>query len=82
MQVNNLLQSKSGHIKPERPHTGSVITLKPDTRWCSHGFKIRCWNDEVVREVFSPDCCDREFISWPAATGGLDSVLANATPPE
>ncbi|HBW8316266.1 TPA: IS3 family transposase [Klebsiella pneumoniae] len=75
MQANNLLLAKSGHKKPERCHTGSVVTLKSDTRWCSDGFEIRCWNREVVRVVFSLDCCDREAISWSATTGGINSVM-------
>lgn len=75
MQANNLLLAKSGHKKPERCHTGNVVTLKPDTRWCSDGFEIRCWNREVVRVVFSLDCCDREAISWSATTGGINSVM-------
>lgn len=75
MQANNLLLAKSGHKKPERCHTGSVVTLKPDTRWCSDGFEIRCWNREVVRVVFSLDCCDREAISWSATTGSINSVM-------
>ncbi|QZY92926.1 DDE-type integrase/transposase/recombinase (plasmid) [Pantoea dispersa] len=75
MQVNNLLLAKSGHKKPERHHSGNVITLKPDMRWCSDGFEVRCWNDEVVRVVFSLDCCDREVISWSATTGDIKSVM-------
>ena len=75
MQANNLLLAKSGHKKPEHGHTGSVVTLKSDTRWCSDGFEIRCWNREVVRVVFSLDCCDREAISWSATTGGINSVM-------
>nr|WP_205299071.1 IS3 family transposase [Pantoea communis] len=75
MQANNLLLAKSGHRKPERSHTGNVVTLKPDTRWCSDGFEIRCWNREVVRVVFSLDCCDREAICWSATTGGINSVM-------
>ncbi|WP_173635176.1 IS3 family transposase [Erwiniaceae bacterium PD-1] len=75
MQANHLLLAKSGHKKPARSHTGNVVTLKPDTRWCSDGFEIRCWNREVVRVVFSLDCCDREAISWSATTGGINSVM-------
>ncbi|WP_440589525.1 DDE-type integrase/transposase/recombinase [Pectobacterium brasiliense] len=59
----------------ERQHTGDAIILKPDTFWCSDGFEIRCWNREVVRVVFSLDCCDREVTSWLATTGGINSVL-------
>lgn len=75
MQVNNLLLAKSGYRKPERSHTGNIVTLKPDTRWCSDGFEIRCWNREVVRVVFSLDCCDREAICWSATTGGINSIM-------
>ncbi|MBC4926531.1 IS3 family transposase [Klebsiella quasipneumoniae] len=75
MQTNNLLLAQSGHRKPERCHTGNVVTLKPDTRWCSDGFEIRCRNREVVRVVFSLDCCDREAICWSATTGGINSVM-------
>lgn len=75
MQANNLLLAKSGHKKSERCHTGNVVTLKPDTRWCSDGFEIRCWNGDVVRVVFSLDCCDREAISWSATTSGINSVM-------
>ncbi|WP_171034882.1 IS3 family transposase [Klebsiella indica] len=75
MQANNLLLAKSGHKKPASSRTGNVVTLKPDTRWCLDGFEIRCWNQEVVRVVFSLDCCDREAISWSATTGGINSVM-------
>ncbi|MEI7073334.1 MULTISPECIES: IS3 family transposase [Pectobacterium] len=75
MKHHNLLLAKSGHEKKHRNHIGSVITLKPDTRWCSDGFEIRCWNREVVRVVFSLDCCDREVIGWSATTGGISSVM-------
>ncbi len=75
MQANHLLLAKSGHKKPERCHTGNVVTLKPDTRRCSDGFEIRCWSREVARVVFSLDCCDHETISWSATTGGINSVM-------
>ena len=83
MQANNLLLAKSGHRKPERSHTGNVVTLKPDTHWCSDGFEIRSWNREVVRVVFSLDCCDREAICWLATIGGINSVMVrNANAPQ
>ena len=75
MRANNLLLAKYGHKKPDRSHTGNVVTLKPDACWCSDGFEIRCWNLEVVRVVFSLDCFDREAISWSATTGGINSVI-------
>ena len=42
MKLNHLLLAKSGGEKKQRSHTGNVITLKSDTRWCSDGFEIRC----------------------------------------
>ncbi|QLH62201.1 IS3 family transposase [Serratia symbiotica] len=75
MKLNKLRLAKSGYEKKHRNHTGNVITLKPDTRWWSDGFEIRWWNREVVRVVFSLDCCDREAISWSATTGGISSEI-------
>lgn len=74
MKRHNLLSAKAGHEKTQHNYTGKVITLKPDTRWCSDGFEIRCWNREVVLVAFSLDCCDREVISWNA------DRYANAAP--
>ena len=34
-----------------------------------------CWNGEVVRVAFTPDCCDREIISHVATTGGIASEM-------
>ncbi len=59
-----LLPKHTGKIS--RPHTGKVITLKSNLRWCSDGFEIRCWNGEKVYVAFSLDCCDRQAISWVA----------------
>lgn len=78
IQANNLLLAKSGHKKPERSHTGNVATPKPDTRWCSDGFEIRCWNREIVRVVFCLYCCDREAICCSASTGGINSVMVQS----
>ncbi|WP_371873631.1 IS3 family transposase [Pantoea allii] len=74
MRANNLLLAKSSHKKPERCHTGNVVTLKLDTRWCSDSFEIRCWNREVGRAVFSLDCCDRDAICCSATTDGSVSA--------
>lgn len=65
-----LLPKYSGKV--ERPHEGQVITLKSDLRWCSDMFEIRCWNGDKVHVAFSLDCCDRECISWVAASRHLD----------
>lgn len=37
-----------------------------NTRWCSDGFEIKCFNDERVYVAFTLDCCDRECISYVA----------------
>ena len=55
MKQAALLLPKYGS-KPELLHTGRVITLKSDLRWCSDGFEIRCWSGEKVHVVFSLDC--------------------------
>lgn len=73
MQANKLLLAKSGYKKPERCHTGNVVTLKPDTRWCSDGFEFGCDNGGKLRVTFALDSCDREAIDWAASTGGYDS---------
>lgn len=65
-----LLRKHTGKV--ERLHTGKVITLKSDLRWCSDGFEIRCWNGEKVHVAFSLDCCDREAIAWVASNKHLD----------
>lgn len=69
---NLLLQRHTG--KPHgRAHTGKIITLKSNLRWCSDVFEIACWNKEVVRVIFSLDCCDRETLSYIATTGWISS---------
>jgi transposase InsO family protein len=40
-------------------------------RWCSDGFEIGCDNGERVRFAFALDCCDREAMSFLAATSGI-----------
>jgi putative transposase len=66
MRDHQLLLHKHTGKKPTRTHDGRVITLKSNLRWCSDSFEIRCWNGEVVRVVFSLDCCDRECMRWRA----------------
>ncbi|MCB2425358.1 IS3 family transposase, partial [Methylophaga pinxianii] len=71
MRLNNLLlQKHTGRVGDNRAHEGKVITLHSNTRWCSDGFEIGCWNKEKVRVVFSLDCCDREVMSYVATTAG------------
>ena len=61
--------------RPTRAHEGKVITLLSNTRWCSDGFRIQCWNGEHVEVAFSLDCCDREVLSWVCSTRGIDGAL-------
>ena len=71
-QHNLLLQRHTG--RPHgRAHTGKIITLKSNLRWCSDVFEIACWNKDVVRVIFSLDCCDREVLSYIATTGWISS---------
>jgi len=39
-----------------------------DRRSRSDGFEIDCGHRERVRVAFALDCCDREAMSWVAAT--------------
>jgi hypothetical protein len=56
---------------PGRAHDGQVITMRSNLRWTSDCFEIPRWNGEAVRVAFALDTCDREAISWCAATGGI-----------
>ncbi len=58
--------------KPKMAHTGQVITLASDLRWCSDMLELRCFNGERVFVAFSLDCCDREAMAWVAADRPLD----------
>jgi putative transposase len=42
--------------------TGKIITLFSNTRWCSDGLEIKCFNGEKVYVAFTLDCHDRECI--------------------
>lgn len=76
MRLNNLLLAKHvGRVGEHRAHEGKVITLHSNTRWCSDGFEIKCWNKEKVRVAFSLDCCDREIISYVATTAGISATI-------
>ncbi len=71
-QHNLLLQRYTG--RPQgRAHTGKIITLDSNIRWCSDVFEIPCWNKEIVRVIFSLDCCDRELLSFIATTGWFNA---------
>ncbi len=70
MQINGLTLK---HKNPRREHhkTGKIITLHSNTRWCSDGFEIHCFNGEKVYVAFTLDCCDRECISYVASKDPL-----------
>lgn len=70
MQINGLTIK---HKNPRREHkkTGKIITLHSNTRWCSDGFEIHCFNGEKVYVAFTLDCCDRECISYVASKDPL-----------
>jgi len=66
MRANELLLARHTG-RPIRAHTGKVMTLLSNTRWCSDTFEIRCWNDEKVHVAFSLDCCDRGVPAFRAS---------------
>jgi putative transposase len=68
-----LLQKHTG--RPTRAHTGTIITLASNMRWCSDGFEIPCWDGEKVRVIFALDCADREVLSYVATTGGITGEM-------
>lgn len=70
MAINKLLLPKK-QPRYERPHTGKVITISSNVRWCSDIFQIQCWNGEMINVAFSLDCCDREAISYVAERRAL-----------
>ncbi len=76
MRENSLMLAQRNPSRNDtRAHDGRVAVDQSDTRWCSDGFEIACWNKERVRVAFTQDCCDREAISWVATTRGVDAVL-------
>lgn len=75
MKMHGLLLPKYGRIKLSRTHTGKVITLKSNMRWCSDAFSILCDNGEQVHVAFSLDTCDREAMRYIASTKGIDGQL-------
>ena len=70
MKVHGLLLDRhAGGV--ERRHDGRIAVDERNRRWCSDGFEIGCDNGERVRVAFALDCCDREAMSFLAATGGV-----------
>lgn len=70
MAIHNLLLPKK-QTRKERPHTGKVMTMASNIRWCSDIFQIQCWNGEAVNVGFSMDCHDREALSYVAERRAL-----------
>jgi len=75
MRQNGLLLTRHTGKRAQLAHEGKVVTLRSNLRWCSDGFEIACWNEEVVRVAFALDCCDREVISHVATTGGITGEM-------
>lgn len=65
MSMNVMLQVKN-HVEKTHEKTGKIITLHSNTRWCSDGFEIICFNGEKVYVAFSLDCHDRYAIDFVA----------------
>jgi len=65
MQMNRLVLGRSGTRK-ERYHTGKVMTIASNIRYCSDIFEIRCWDGGNIRVAFSLDCHDREAMAFVA----------------
>lgn len=61
--------------RQKKAHDGKVQTLLSNTRWCSDGFSIQCWNGERVHVAFSLDTCDREVMRYIASTIGIDGQM-------
>lgn len=73
MKHNGLLLPIHGK-KPQTNHDGKVITLRSNTRWCSDGFAIQCFNGDRVFVAFAMDTCDREILGYISSTIGLDGA--------
>ena len=71
MRRNKLLLERCTGDGRGRKHNGVIVTLKPDLRWCSDSFEIRCWSGERVYVAFALDCCDRELVGFVACSEPL-----------
>lgn len=71
MKRNKLLLERCTGDGRGRKHDGVIITLKPNLRWCSDSFEIRCWSGERVHVAFLLDSCDREVTGVVAAPAPL-----------
>ena len=73
MQMKGLSLPQTMPTQQRREHTGKVMTLFPNLRWCSDGMEIRCFNGDKVFVAFALDCCDREAFSYVARTEPLQA---------
>ncbi len=74
MRINGLLLPKYTG-RPHRLHTGQIVTLSSNMRWCSDSFEILCFNGDRLRIAFAMDCSDREIMSYVATTKGITSEM-------
>lgn len=63
MDMNGLMLKKNKTLRTHEK-TGKIITLFSNTRWCSDGLEIKCFNGEKVYVAFTLDCHDRECLSY------------------
>ncbi len=45
MRINDLTFPKNGIVRANKQHTGKIMTLHSNTRWCSDAFVIRGTHD-------------------------------------
>jgi len=77
MEMNKLLVPKR-KLKLQREHTGKVMTIASNVRWCSDILQINCWSGEKVFVAFALDCHDREAMAhWSAGAGASTFSLKN-----
>lgn len=69
MRLHGMLLERNTGRRPGRVHDGKVVVMRSNLSWCSDGFEILCWNDEIVRLGFTLDGHDREAISWLGVAG-------------
>ena len=63
----------TNHAQKKGPHTGVVMKMFPNLRWCSDGMEIRCFNGDKVFVAFALDCCDPEAFAYVARAEPLSA---------
>lgn len=69
MRQNSMLLARHTGRRIGRVHDGKVIVMRSNLRWCSDGFEVGCWNEDIIRVAFTIDAHDREIIAWHAVVG-------------